>query len=64
MDLSAFLDLPCDSFQRLLAVTTDHWAMTHDLMGAGYLHQTVSSMPWLRSRWLLAFAALAPKLVS
>ena len=60
MDLSAFLDLPCDPFQWLLAVLTDQGVMTHHLIGALYLHQTVPSMPWLPSRLLLAFVALAP----
>jgi len=59
MDRSAFLDVPCDPFLRLLAVVTDQGAMKHHLVGSGYLHQTAPSMPWLPSRLLLAFAALA-----
>src|SRR5512135_777477 len=33
--------------------------MAHDLIGAAQLHQTVPSVPWLASRCLLAFGALA-----
>jgi hypothetical protein len=64
MDLSAFLDLPCDPFQRLLAMVTDHGPMTHHLIGGGYLQQTVPSMSWLPSRLLPACVALAPTLSS
>ncbi len=45
-------------------MATDKRAMTHHLIGAGYLHQTVPSMSWLPSRLLLAFVTLAPMLSS
>jgi hypothetical protein len=64
IDLAAFLDLPGDPLQRLVAVVADHGAMAHHLIGAGSLHQTAPSMPWLPSRRLLACAALAPTLSS
>jgi hypothetical protein len=64
LHLATFLDLSCDPFQGLLTVRTDQGAVTHHLIGARYLHQTVSSMPWLPSRRLLAWMALAPTLAS
>jgi|SRR6266700_4308578 len=62
MYLSAFLDLPGDALQRLLAVGADQWAMSHHLIRIGYLHQGASSMPRLPSRLLLTAVTLAPRL--
>ena len=44
MNLSAFLDLPDDPFQRLLAMLTALGPMTHYLIGGSYLHQAVPTM--------------------
>src|SRR6266478_8930413 len=45
--LSAFLKLPSDALQRLLAVSAELGTMTHHLISAGYLHQGAPSMSWL-----------------
>ena len=62
--LSAFLKLPSDALQRLLAVSAELGTMTHHLISAGYLHQGAPSMSWLPSGPLLAPLAVAPRLSS
>src|SRR6266567_4867578 len=62
MHLSAFLELPGDALQWLLAVGTDQRAMSQHLIRIGHLHQGASCMPWLPSRRLLALVTLAPRL--
>src|SRR5260221_6868251 len=62
MDLPAFLELPSDALQWLLAVGADQRAMSHDLIRTGHLHQGASCMSRLTSRRLLAAVTLAPGL--
>jgi hypothetical protein len=62
MHLSAFLDLPGDALQWVLAVRADHWAMVYHLIRIADLHQGASRMSSLPSCLLLAPLTLTPPL--